>query len=118
MVNEYIKKISGGDFTTKDFRTWAGTLHAFLALKDFGFFETKKETQKMIVAALDKVSQHLGNTRSVCKKYYVHPVILSMYESKSLADYMKELDEIEEDDNVAGLTAGEKVIMKILDSLR
>jgi DNA topoisomerase I len=62
------------------------------------------------------VSKHLGNTRMVCKKYYVHPVIISMYEDKSLEKYFKQLDSIEKDDNKSGLTAEEKVVMKILEN--
>ncbi len=117
MVNDYIKTISGGgDFTAKDFRTWAGTVQALLAFKALGFYETVTETKRKIVEALDMVSRHLGNTRTVCKKYYVHPVIISMYEDKSLEKYFKELDSIEKDDNKSGLTAEEKVVMKILEN--
>lgn len=114
MVNDYIRKISNGDFTTKDFRTWVGTVQAFLALKELGLSETQKGTQKFIVSALEKVSQHLGNTRNVCKKYYVHPAIVSLYESKSLNEYWKELESIETNDNRAGLTPEEQIVMKIL----
>ena len=114
MVNEYIKKISGSDFTAKDFRTWSGTVNAFLAFKEIGFAETETATKKNIVEALDKVAAQLGNTRTVCKKYYVHPVIISMYESKGLGKYFKELEEIEADDSKADLTSDEKIIMKIL----
>ena len=116
MVNEYIRKISGGDFTAKDFRTWAGTVQAFLALKSIGCCETVTETKRRIVEALDIVSKHLGNTRTVCKKYYVHPLILSLYESRQLEKYMSELDKISVDDNKADLTPEEKIIMKILES--
>lgn len=116
MVNDYIKKTSGGDFTAKDFRTWSGTLHAFLAFKELGFFDTATEAKKKIVEALDKVSVQLGNTRTVCKKYYVHPVILSLYENKSLEKYLAQLDTIEADDNKSGLTAEEQIVMKILES--
>lgn len=116
MVNDYIKKISGGDFTAKDFRTWAGTVHALLAFKELGFFDSKTEVKRKIVEALDKVSQQLGNTRTVCKKYYVHPVIISLYESNSLEKYLQELESIEADDNVSGLTAEEKILMKILET--
>ncbi len=115
MVNDYIRKISGGEFTAKDFRTWSGTLHAFLAFKELGFFETATEAKRKVVEALDKVSQHLGNTRNVCKKYYVHPAILSLYEDKTLGKYLEQLNKIEEDDNKAGLTAEEKIVMKILE---
>jgi DNA topoisomerase I len=116
MVNEYIKKISGGDFTAKDFRTWAGTVHALLAFKELGFGDTQTESKKKVVAALDTVSKLLGNTRNVCKKYYVHPVIISLYEDKSLDKYLAELDHIEKDDDKTALTSEEKVLMKILQS--
>jgi len=116
MVNEYIRKISGADFTAKDFRTWAGTIRAFLALKAMGCCETQTETKKRIVEALDIVSNHLGNTRTVCKKYYVHPLILSLYENRKIEKYIAELDEIMKDDNKADLTAEEKIVMKILEN--
>lgn len=115
MVNNYIKEISGGDFTAKDFRTWAGTVHALLAFKELGFGETQTQSKKNVVAALDIVSQHLGNTRTVCKKYYVHPAILSLYEDKGLEKYMDELNAIEKNDNKSDLTVEEKVLMKILE---
>ena len=116
MVNAYIKEISGGDFTTKDFRTWSGTVNAFLAFKELGFFETQTESKRKIVAALDNVAKQLGNTRTVCKKYYVHPQILSMYENKMLEKYFNELEKLETDDDKTGLTPEEKVVMKILAS--
>jgi DNA topoisomerase-1 len=117
MVNDYIKKISdGSDFTAKDFRTWAGTVQALLALKSIGCCDTVTETKRRIVEALDTVSQHLGNTRTVCKKYYVHPFILSLYESKELEKYTADLDKIEKNDNRSDLTPEEKVLMKILES--
>jgi DNA topoisomerase-1 len=118
MVNEYIKKLSGGDFTTKDFRTWAGTVQTFLAFKELGITETKKDTQKSIVTAMEMVSKHLGNTRNVCKKYYVHPSLIELYENKSLTNYLNELDSIEENDNKTDLTKEEKVVMKILEGIK
>ena len=116
MVNSYIREISGKDFTAKDFRTWAGTVHAFLALKSIGCCETKTETKKKIVEALDIVSEHLGNTRTVCKKYYVHPLILSLYESNKLDKYFNSIDDIEKKNGKASLSPDEKTVMKILES--
>ena len=116
VVNNYIREISHADFTAKDFRTWAGTVHAFLALKSIGCCETATEAKRKIVEALDIVSEHLGNTRTVCKKYYVHPLIISLYESKKLDKYISDLDKIEKDDNKASLSAEEKMVMKILES--
>ncbi|MEO6904967.1 MAG: DNA topoisomerase IB, partial [Ginsengibacter sp.] len=116
LVNNYIREISHADFTAKDFRTWAGTVQAFLALKAIGYCETVAETKRKIVEALDAVSAHLGNTRTVCRKYYVHPLILSLYESRQLEKYIGQLDKIEKDDGKASLSTEEKVVMKILES--
>lgn len=115
MVNEYIHKISGGDFTSKDFRTWAGSVQALLAFKEVGCCETLTEIKSKIPAAFDIVAKHLGNTRAVCKKYYVHPLIPKLYEENKLDKYINQLDAIEDDDNKSGLTSEEKVLMKILE---
>ena len=117
MVNQYIKEASGGDFTAKDFRTWAGTLHILQCFCSQDNPETDADCKKNIVAALDEVSHKLGNTRTVCKKYYVHPGIIKLYEERSLDKYLKQLDEIEKDDHLTGLTSEERVLMKILKQL-
>jgi DNA topoisomerase-1 len=115
LVNNYIREISHADFTAKDFRTWSGTVQAFLALKSIGCCDTQTETKRRIVEALDIVSDQLGNTRTVCKKYYVHPLILSLYESKKLEKYIGEVDKIE-NNNKIDLTPDEKIVLKILES--
>ena len=117
MVNRYIKEASGGEFTAKDFRTWAGTLNILLAFKSIGEAETESESKKNVVAALDEVSKKLGNTRTVCRKYYVHPGIIKLYEEKNLDKYLAELEKIEKPDELAGLATEEKVLMKILQEL-
>ena len=117
MVNEYIKEISGGEnFTAKDFRTWAGSMEALRALNELGDYETPQEAKQKSISALDKVSGLLGNTRTVCKKYYVHPYIFSLYEDKGLKNYLKHMDKIEKNNNRADLNAEEKILMKILSS--
>lgn len=118
MVNDYIKEISGDDFTAKDFRTWSGTINAFLALNELGMANTETERKKLIVSALDKVAYLLGNTRAVCKKYYVHPLILKLYETESLKKYLKQLNNIEKNDNKAGLTHEEEILLAILENER
>ncbi|PBQ32883.1 DNA topoisomerase I [Sphingobacteriaceae bacterium] len=115
MVNEYIKKISGKDFSAKDFRTWSGTIHALMAFKTLGNCETQTETKKKIVEALDIVSKHLGNTRTVCKKYYVHPVIVSLYETKQINRYFSELEKIKPAKKISELHSEEKILMKIFE---
>ncbi len=117
MVNRYFKEASGGDFSAKDFRTWAGTLNILRAFKAIGQAGTETDVKKNIVAALDEVSKKLGNTRTVCKKYYVHPGIIQLYEHNSLHKYLEELDHIEQPDDLSGLTSEEKIMMKILSEL-
>jgi DNA topoisomerase-1 len=116
MVNRYIQEITGEDFTAKDFRTWAGTLNALKAFKELGQAQTQAEIKKKLIEALEHVSNKLGNTRTVCKKYYVHPLIIDMFEKQSLKAYLEELDKIEKNDNLTGWTRNEEVLMKILRS--
>ena len=117
MVNKYIKDATGGDFSAKDFRTWAGTLDILRAFKALGQAGSETDCKKNIVAALDEVSKKLGNTRTVCKKYYVHPGLIKLYEEQNLDKYLKELDAIENPDDLSGLTSDERVLMKILQEL-
>jgi DNA topoisomerase I len=116
-VNEYIKNATNTDYTAKDFRTWAGSLNLLRALKVAGEAASKAERKKNIVAALDEVSKKLGNTRTVCKNYYVHPKLIELYEEDALSKYLKELDAIELPDGQTDLTRDEKLLMKILKSL-
>lgn len=83
-VNAYIKKYTNGEFTAKDIRTWSGTVHAIHGFIEVGTAENPGLCKKNIVHVLDMVSEHLGNTRTVCKKYYVHPKIIELYESGQL----------------------------------
>jgi DNA topoisomerase-1 len=78
-INDYLRRITGRQVTAKDFRTWAGTTLAAAALRDLGTVKSEKQAKAKIVAAIDQVSRRLGNTRAVCRKYYVHPVILEAY---------------------------------------
>lgn len=116
MVNAYIKNATGADFSTKDFRTWAGSLNMLRALKAISQSHTGSDLKKHIVDALDEVSRKLGNTRTVCKKYYVHPGLLKLYEEDHLQEYLKQLDDIENPDGSTDWASDEKVLLKILDS--
>jgi len=78
-VNAHLREITGRDVTAKDFRTWGGTMHAAMALQAMGPPASRREADRNILLALDKVSERLGNTRVVCRKYYVHPALLSAY---------------------------------------
>lgn len=78
-VNSYLHDITGEAITAKDFRTWAGTMRAAVALRRIGTTSSRREANKNVICVIDEVAQHLGNTRDVCRKYYIHPKILERY---------------------------------------
>ncbi len=78
-VNDYLRELSGRDVTAKDFRTWGGTMLAAVELRRMGPAASRREADRNILRALDAVSARLGNTRAVCRKYYVHPGLLRAY---------------------------------------
>ncbi|WP_428330984.1 DNA topoisomerase IB [Mucilaginibacter sp.] len=113
-VNHYLKEITGEDFTAKDFRTWAGSVSALYAFKQAGEFDNLTECRKKIISVLDEVAINLGNTRTVCKKYYVHPTVIKSYEDGAIFKYIKDLDE-EKDISSAELNLAEKALLSILE---
>lgn len=117
MVNQYVKEFTGEDFTAKDFRTWAGCLNLLRAFKNIGLYENVAQCKHNINEALDFVSGKLGNTRTVCRKYYVHPGLIRLYEENKLAHYLEELDGIETPDGITGLTRDEQILMKLLSNV-
>lgn len=89
-INEYIVTSTGKDFTAKDFRTWWGTVTAATYLADASA-GSETPVKKTSLETLDFVAKKLGNTRTVCKKYYVHPKLLSNYEEGKLEKYLSRL---------------------------
>jgi DNA topoisomerase-1 len=88
-VNDYLREITGEDFTAKDFRTWAGTLLAAMALNAQETFSTKKQARANIKDAISAVSKILGNTSAICRKCYVHPAVLETYLDGNLIEGLK-----------------------------
>jgi DNA topoisomerase I len=88
-VNDYLREITGEDFTAKDFRTWAGTLLAAMALNAQETFSTKKQAKANIKIAISAVSKILGNTPAICRKCYVHPAVLETYLDGNLIEGLK-----------------------------
>jgi len=78
-VNAHLREITGRDITAKDFRTWGGTMHAAMALRALGPAPSRAEADRNIIKAIDTVSHRLGNTRAVCRKYYIHPALIEAY---------------------------------------
>ena len=80
-VNDYLKAATSPEFTSKDFRTWGGTLLAAVELCDIGPAEDEKQVKKNIVRVVKSVAEQLGNTPSVCRSSYIHPTVIKSYES-------------------------------------
>jgi len=78
-VNTYLRTVSGRDVTAKDFRTWAGTMLAAATLREIGPASTKRLAERNVLAAIDRTAEQLGNTRAVCRRYYIHPALIDAY---------------------------------------
>lgn len=113
MVNDYLRESMGDDFSAKDFRTWAGTVNALRLLVELEPCSTEKELKKNVNTILDEVSHKLGNTRTVCRKHYVHPQILEAYECQDLNPYIKQKNRFRKT-SPTGLDGVEKLLLKFL----
>jgi DNA topoisomerase-1 len=112
-VNAYLKEISGRDITAKDFRTWAGTVLAAMALAEFETFDTDAKAKKNIRAAIEQVSSRLGNTPTICRKCYVHPEVFSCYlEGSLLLEVRQEVEK--ELRHLEGLRPEEVAVLTLL----
>ena len=88
-VNDYIRSIAGAEVTAKDFRTWAGTVLAAMALREFEPVEAEAVAKRNIRQAIEKVAARLGNTPAICRKCYVHPEVLTAYLDGKLAKLLQ-----------------------------
>lgn len=86
-VNQYLKDITGEDFTAKDFRVWSGTVNALCAFLDMENPSGDADFKRKVVSVFDTVAGKLGNTRAVCKKYYVHPTVVAAFENGNIQKY-------------------------------
>jgi Eukaryotic DNA topoisomerase I, catalytic core len=94
-VNDYLKEITGRDVTAKDFRTWAGTVLAAMALNEFKSFDWYSSAKRNLRSAIEKVSARLGNTPTICRKCYLHPEVLNSYMDGNLVLELKSRAESE-----------------------
>ena len=113
-VNTYLREIAGREFTAKDFRTWAGTVLAALALKEFETFDSEAQAKRNIVRAIERVAERLGNTPSICRKCYVHPAVLDAYLDGSLVDVLKQRTEHELTESLKDLHPEEAAVVALL----
>ncbi|WP_442590455.1 DNA topoisomerase IB [Pedobacter sp. AW31-3R] len=117
-INNYIREITGSDFTAKDFRTWGGTLEALrqMAICNCNV-EEERPKKKIIVHVLDCVASKLGNTRAVCKSSYVYPLLLEAFENDRLEKYLKKIHTTQPD-TIKAMENDEKVLMKFLKEMQ
>jgi DNA topoisomerase-1 len=113
-VNDYLRQISGRDITAKDFRTWAGTVLAAMALAEMRTFDSAAEAKRNVRAAIETVAARLGNTPTICRKCYVHPDIFSNYLDGNLIRSVKSKVESELRQKLAGLRPEEAAVLALL----
>jgi DNA topoisomerase-1 len=115
-VNQYLKEGFIQDFTTKDFRTWAGTLMMLRFLRAAAQCETLTEFKKTVNEGIQEVSKKLGNTVAVCRKYYVHPEVVNLYMQNQLTHFFEKISQKKE--SRSGLSQDEQLLMTILKTIQ
>jgi DNA topoisomerase I len=113
-VNAYLKEITGKDITAKDFRTWAGTVLAAMALNEVKSFDSAAQAKRNLRAAIENVAARLGNTPTICRKCYVHPEVLTSYLDGNLVLEIKSAVETELRDELEGLKPEEAAVLAML----
>ena len=113
-VNEYLQEVSGEEITAKDFRTWAATNLAALALREFESFDSAAAAKKNIVQAVESVAKELGNTPAICRKCYIHPAVFEGYLDGSLVEGLKARADQVLDGPKDGLTVEEVAVTAYL----
>ena len=114
-VNAYLHEIAGQEFTAKDFRTWAGTVLAALALQEFEAFGSQTQAKKNITGAIKTVAQRLGNTPAVCRKCYVHPAVFASYLDGTMQETLKQRTQQEIADTLHSLRPEEAAVLALLE---
>ena len=115
-VNAYLREITGEDFTAKDFRTWAGTVLAALALREFETFDSAAGAKRNIRTAIESVAGRLGNTPTICRKCYIHPQVLDCYLEGGLLLQVKDAVESELSSDLSSLRPEEAAVLGLLQA--
>ena len=113
-VNEYLRDVTGEDFTAKDFRTWAGTVLAAIALSAQEPFENKSQAKKNVKAAVGAVASILGNTPAICRKCYVHPAVFETYLDGKLVEALRPRTKQALGDSIGDMRSEEVAVLKFL----
>jgi DNA topoisomerase-1 len=112
-VNAYLKAITGKEYTSKDFRTWAGTVLAAQLLRAFESVDSAAQAKKNVVQAVEGVAKRLGNTKAVCRKCYIHPAVFDAYLDGSMLRTVAQRAK-RAARSVRGLSGDEKAVLDLL----
>jgi DNA topoisomerase I len=115
-VNEYLREVTGEDFTAKDFRTWAGTVLAAIALGAAGEFETQKQAKAKIKDAIGAVAKILGNTPAICRQCYIHPIVPEAYLRGNCINGFKPKAREEFETRGIDLISAQRAVLKFLQT--
>lgn len=113
-VNAYLHDITGEEITAKDFRTWAGTNLAALALREFEHVDSDAMRKRAVVRAVERVAKHLGNTPAVCRRCYIHPEIFEGYFDGTLLTTLAEKTGLYLTEEIEGMSAEEAAVVAFL----
>jgi DNA topoisomerase-1 len=113
-VNDYLREITGEDYSAKDFRTWAGTMLAAIALQEYEKFDSEAQAKKNIVRAIESVAEKLGNTPSICRKCYVHPAVLDAYLDGTMLQALQQRAQEELLKDIQALRPEEAAVLALL----
>jgi DNA topoisomerase-1 len=115
-VNAYLREITGSDITAKDFRTWAGTVLAAMALQELERIDPDAAQKKQLKTAIERVSARLGNTPTICRKCYVHPEVITAYTEGALALEVKQRADEQLRENLGSLKPEEAAVLALLEA--
>ncbi|MET3518655.1 MULTISPECIES: DNA topoisomerase IB [unclassified Mesorhizobium] len=113
-VNGYIRDAAGADFSSKHFRTWGGTIHAASLFAQTGRPESQAQMKRVMNGIIDRVAERLGNTRAVCRKCYIHPLVFETWSEGRLLSEMAEASKRKR--LIPGLDEEETLVLRWLEA--
>lgn len=116
-VNAYLQEITGKDITAKDFRTWGGTVFAAIVFDRTGVLEDETLTKQSVADVVKKVAAHLRNKPNTCKKYYIHPHIITAYLNGYNLSNFRDLDDIKKYKKIEGLDDYENKVLHMVSHM-
>ncbi|MRW90037.1 DNA topoisomerase IB [Duganella sp. FT80W] len=113
-VNDYLQEVTGADYTAKDFRTWAGTVLAAVALREYEKYDSQAQAKKNVVQAIEAVAKKLGNTPTICRKCYVHPAVIESYLDGTMLNTLRRRAREELQEDLHALRPEEAAVLALL----